>query len=211
MELVAQIDELLNEYQELSYDNEKKLIWGEIQVYDGDFYSIEIYLGNYPKFFPTVFEVGDRIPRKAHRHIYTDTGSCCLTTAAKSQVLLKTSITSLIIFFEEVVVRYFENNSYYELKGRYCTEEYSHDSLGVVESYRDILGIDDDILIAKAILDRISGIKLRGYQMCYCASGKNLKKCSNKTHYKNYKLLRMIDIEVLTRDLYTHFRKHLKV
>lgn len=201
MEINDEIQEVLGNHKNLVYHLESNSLCGELFDPDGDSYEVKIELGNYPKFFPTVYEVGGRIPRKANRHIYTDTGSCCFTTAAKSQILLKTKIKSLLNFVNEIVIRYFENNSFYEINGFYFGQEYSHGKDGIIEAYKDILQIDDTIQVAKTLIQASNEKPLKIHQNCYCGSGRRLRKCTNGKHLINYRKLFLIDKEVIKLDL----------
>lgn len=201
MELKAEIDELLAYYPTLSYNKINNSLEGELWISEDDSYDILIKLSPYPKNFPTVFEKGERIPHKLERHIYINTKSCCFTTQAKAQILLKTVIKSLYLFVKDIIIPYLENNSYYELHGEYCFGEYSHNQHGIIEGYMDILQMKDAYLIKQLIINRIKGEKLRLHDQCYCGSGLSMKKCNNRLHYNCYKDFRKIDIEVLITDL----------
>lgn len=201
MDIKTQIEEVLKHYAGLSYNEINNSIDGELFISEDDSYDISIHLELYPKHFPRVYEMGERIPQKASRHIYSDTKSCCLSTQAKAQILLKTQINSLYLFVKEIVMPYFQNNSYFEINNRYKTDEYSHDKRGVIEGYRDILETNNDYLIARLIAGRIKGEKVRLHDKCYCESGLSMKKCNNYTHYKCYKNFRKIDKDVLMNDI----------
>ncbi|WP_075603785.1 hypothetical protein [Saccharicrinis aurantiacus] len=201
MDIRKQIEEVLRHYSGLSYCINNNTIDGELFITEDDSYDVSIHIKPYPKHFPRVFETGERIPPKVSRHIYSDTKSCCLSTQAKAQILLKTKITSLHLFIKEIVIPYFQNNSYFEINGKYKTDEYAHDKSGVIEGYRDILQSNNDYLIAKLMAGRIEGTKLRLHNRCYCGSGLSLKKCNNSQHYKCYKDFRKIDKDVLMNDI----------
>jgi hypothetical protein len=96
------------------------------------------------------------------------------------------------------------------LNGEYKTNEYSHDSLGVVEGYRDILKTTNDLAIAKLLYGRLRGEKLKIHYDCYCDSGMSLKKCSSGKHNWSYRDFRKIHKSVLGEDLKSHFMPHLK-
>ncbi|MCH2488571.1 MAG: hypothetical protein MK211_00350 [Flavobacteriales bacterium] len=206
MEISEQIKEVLRNHNGLEYHLEKNELCGNLILPDGDSYEVLMKLDPYPRFFPTVYETGGRIPIKLDRHMYTDSGSCCFTTGAKSQVLLKTEITSILKFIDEIALRYFENNSYFEINGKYFNSEYSHGSLGVVQSYQDILGVNDNKSIALLMLQRLKNKKLRIRDLCYCNSGQTLKRCSNGLHSRNYRKFRFIDKGVLNNDI-NHFKR----
>ena len=104
MDISNQIDEVLAKHKGLIYHSEDDSLSGELVLPEGDSYELRIVLDSYPQFFPKVYETDGRIPVKMDRHMYTDTGSCCFTTSAKSQILLKTKITSLLKFVDEIVV-----------------------------------------------------------------------------------------------------------
>jgi len=209
MDIEHQIKEVLNHYSGLFYNEINNSIEGELFISEDDSYDVSIHLKSYPRNFPQVFEIGDRIPPKVSRHIYSDTKSCCFTTQAKAQILLKSKVSTLYLFIKEIVIPYFQNNSFFEINGRYKTDEYAHDKIGILEGYRDILQINNDYLIAKLIAGRIKGIKLRIQDLCYCESGLTMKKCNNSKHYRCYKDFRKINTEVLLNDI-TIFMELLK-
>lgn len=210
MELKDQIFELIKKFPGLSYNEIYNSIEGELFISKDDSYHVLMDLKPYPKYFPIVFELGERIPKNVARHIYSDSGSCCFTTQAKSQIFLKTKITSLYLFVKEVAIPYFQNNSYYELNGKYRTLEYSHNGMGVIEGYRDILQTSNDRNIAFLMYQRIKGTKLRLHDLCYCGSNLTLKKCDSGKHSNSYKEFRKIDLEQLIMDMEA-FMKILKI
>lgn len=193
-----EIKEVLQKYPDLVYKARNHSLKGTILLACQDSYEVLIDLKPYPRFFPEVFEVGGRIPKKAHRHIYGDTGSCCFTTRAQSQVLLKTKIRTLLQFLDEIVVRYFENNSYYEINGRYYGEEYSHNIRGILEGYQDILRIKETKLIFKVMAQRIGNQKLRPNDLCYCGAKRKMKRC----HQDEYRNFRKIELQLIIEDLF---------
>ena len=201
MHLKKQIDEVLDSHNGLVFNSISNTFKGELFLPDGDSYEVLINMNSYPRIFPTVYEIGGRIPIKMDRHVYPDSGSCCFTTSAKAQILLKTVVKSLLDFIDEILVRYLENNSYYELNNSYYTDEYSHGKLGVIEGYKDILQIDDSIKIAKTLIKVLKSKKLVLHQNCYCDSGKRLRKCHRGKHLSNLRKLYMVDKEILNQDL----------
>lgn len=209
MEINKQIEVLLKNYKDLVYIETKYVIEGKIYISENDFYKISIDLSPYPNRFPSVEEIGERIPKKADRHIYTNNGTCCFTTVAKSQILLKTKIKSLDHFVRLIVVPYLENNSYFEINKRYFTDEYSHNISGVIEGYMDILGLDNVYKIIKIIHDRITNSEAKYYSKCYCGSINPLKKCSKGKHFKFYNKFKLIEPNTLVFDL-TNILDYLK-
>lgn len=196
MDIKKQINDVLSKYPDLKFLEDKNVFVG---VLDG--YELRIELTPYPKRFPTVFEVGERIPKKADRHIYEDTGNCCFTTSALSQILLKTKIKSLESFIKNIILPYLENNSYYELNQHYYTQEYSHGMDGVLEGFKDILDVNHTYKVLRIVLDVCQGKFIKSSDKCYCGSNKSLKTCSNGKHYRKYNNLRSVDVATLRYDL----------
>lgn len=210
MDINYEIEELMQKYPTLEYNSEKKELYGDLYISKNDCYEIKIDLIPYPKYFPNVYEVGERIPPKVDRHIYTDSGACCFTTLAKSQILLKTKIKNLSYFIKEIVIPYFKNNSYYEINKKYKLGEYSHGFFGIIEGYIDILNLKNVKLLANIIYNRVKGKKLKIQDACYCGSGVSLKKCSSGLHDRSYRDFKKIDVEVLENDLHKYFLKYLQ-
>ncbi|WP_456438782.1 hypothetical protein [Psychroserpens sp.] len=203
MHIDEQIKEVLSFHPDLVYKSHSNSFEGELFLPDGDSYEISICLTSYPNLFPTVREIGGRISRKMDRHIYPDSGSCCFTTRAKSQILLKTVVKSLLAFIDEILIRYLENNSYFEINKRYYTEEYAHGKLGIIQGYKDILQIDDTIKTAKAIIKASNDKKLVIHQNCYCGSGRRLRKCNHGKHLNNFRKLYLVEKDILRQDLFS--------
>ena len=192
-----QINEILSAFPGLKLKEKGKFI-GFIDIGDMDQYEIEADFSRFPIQFPSVRETGERIPKKADRHVYQDTGNFCFTTSAREQILLKKSIKTLPDFFNRILIPFLLNNSYYELNGTYIHGEYPHGVPGIIAGYSDILGIADTRRFISIIRDRLKGIKIRPNDLCFCGSKLKIKKCS--THYERYKEFRLIDKICLQRD-----------
>ena len=108
---------------------------------------------------------------------------------------------SLLTFIDEIVVRYFENNSFYEINGYYYTKEYSHGPTGIIESYMDILGTSSVYSIAYMMVERINGKIIGSQELCYCNSKISMAKCSSGVHLKKYSDFQLVSILQLKRDL----------
>lgn len=201
MDIENQVKEVLTFFKGLTYNEVEKKIIGRIYILNEDYYEVEINFTDFPNSLPVVKELLTRIPIKADRHTYTDSGSLCFTTRANAEILLKTKIKTLKDFINHILIPYLRNNSYYEIHNKYFSNEYSHGTLGVMESYKDILLINDNYKIVKVIYDRIQGDKIKIKDKCYCESGLSLKKCQNGKHEINYRKFKLIKVETLTNDL----------
>lgn len=186
MEIEEQIQEVLGEYPELSYSIKNKAFSGKLNIDEEDEYEVIIWLYDFPNNFPVVFESGERIPKKARRHIFEKTGNCCFTTTAKEEILLKQEVFTVKQFIDKIVVPYFQNNSYFELNKEYKYGEYSH-SLGFAthETYKDILDVNDIYLMEQILTKRLSSIiRISENSKCYCNRDIKIKYCKN--HLKRW-------------------------
>lgn len=196
---MTELEQVLADFKSLKYDSLRGLLQGELALSKGDVYSLKIDISTYPLFFPRVYELDERIPEKNYRHVNTD-GSLCFTTRAKEQVLLKTKVDSLTQFMKLILIPYLRNNSYYELNKSYTTQEYSHDHMGVIEGYQDILGISSIKKVASILLSYIKGESFSFKDKCYCGSLKTFEHCNNGKHWKGFKLLKLIDKKLVRED-----------
>ncbi len=126
-----QISEVLKAHPGLRYDAPSKRFRGQIEAGSNDCYEVEIDISIFPEQFPLVCETGERIPRKADRHVYEDTGHFCFTTNTRETILLKKKVKTLPDFFEKILLPFLWNNSYYELNGEYAQGEYAHGVLAL--------------------------------------------------------------------------------
>ena len=94
-----QIDIILKKYSFLTFNSEERCFIGVIQIDEDDKYNLKIDISKYSNKFPRVFEIDERIPRKADRHINSDQ-SLCFTTAPNEEILTKTLVKDLESFFK---------------------------------------------------------------------------------------------------------------
>lgn len=203
-EFSMDINKVLKEHPFLKYDSNRRMFYGTliVDIEGDDSYEVEIKLRGFPKEFPEVLEIGERIPRKIDRHINNISKSCCFTTSAMEQVLLrKRRIKTISEFINKIVVPYFQNNSYYEINGEYKNGEYAHGIIGTFQSYQDILGISDLKVVIELLNKRLKSIKLGKNNPCYCGSGKKIKDC----HLYKYNDLKFIDDKTIDEDLKQFF------
>lgn len=201
MQKVGNIDKILSKYPFIEYNKEERVFVGYIYVDEDDKYHLKIDISEFPNSFPKVIELDERIPRKANRHINKD-NTLCFTTKVNEEILLKTIITDLETFFEHILLPYLINNSYYEINRKYKFGEYNHhpissfyetydDIVRTYTMYKNILGISNFVLISNILGQIAQGKKYRPNDICYCGSGKKIKKCDN--HEKGYRIIKKID------------------
>jgi len=85
-----QLEIILKKHPFLSYNDKERCFVGYLRVDDDDKYNLKIDISNISS-FPRVYELDDRIPKKADRHINSDY-SLCFTTKANELILLKTKV-----------------------------------------------------------------------------------------------------------------------
>lgn len=190
-----QSDIILKKYPLLTFKSEENCFVGEIEIEEDDKYNLKIDFNNTSS-FPKVYELNDRIPKKADRHINPDY-SLCFTTKANEQILLKTQVKDLVSFFNLILVPYLLNNSYYEINKSYKFGEYSHNlHISTYETYCDILNVDNFHLISTLLNEVANGRKIRPNDICYCGSGLKIKKCGNhEAGYRNIKKLHSVKLK----------------
>jgi len=196
--IASQIKQVLQKYPSLSFDVKTNCFSGKLIVDpdDDDAYFVKIDVSPFPQRFPIVWEIGERIPRTQDRHIYTSNGSCCFTTTAWQQVLLRKRIKNLSDFIDKIALKYFQNNSYYELNHQYKNGEYNHGVLGILQGYKDILEVENYEQVTKALILRLKRKKFGRNELCFCGS-KKIKFC----HFEKYKLLYCVDDQMIENDL----------
>lgn len=183
-----QIDIILKKYSSLAFNSEERCFIGIIQVDEDDKYNLKIDISKYSNKFPRVFEIDERIPRKADRHINSDY-SLCFTTAPNEEVLTKTLVKDLESFFKLILIPYLINNSYFEINKEYKFGGYNHHPIySIYETYVDILDINNFEQVANVLQIIADGKKFRPNEICYCGSKKKIKKCnSHEIGYRNVK------------------------
>ncbi len=199
-----QIKLVLELHSGMKYNEVSHELSGVIYITPDDFYEVRIALQRFPARFPVVIETEERIPKKEDRHIYPEGGSLCFTTRAIEEILLKTKITDLQSFIRDILIPYLQNNSLYEIHGKYFDQEYEHGAPGILQGYQDILDIQNPVMIAKIMIAHANGEKIKAHDKCYCGMGLSLLRCSNGDHRRNYKNFKLIDKRILLSDLENH-------
>lgn len=189
---------VLEEFKSLQYDVERGILSGSLYASqeDEDAYQVEMLIGRYPKRFPTVWETNERIPRKADRHCNDDDGSLCFTTRPKEEILLRTRIRSLKAFISDILIPFLQNNSHYELHGKYCFKVHSHNwDTAIDETFIELTGLESTEANLVILTEILNGTKIGPNGACYCGSGTKIKKC--KDHNAKYQDIRRISHSTL--------------
>ncbi|MEO0728304.1 MAG: hypothetical protein AAFZ63_27395 [Bacteroidota bacterium] len=163
-----------------------------------DSFEIEIKpTANFPKAFPLLFEVGDKIPKIADWHIYEDKRNCCITLPILENIFCKGGIT-IAQFIHHHVRPHLFNQAHRRAFGFYANGEYDHGVLGKWQYYMALFGTASTTTIID-YLKRCIGLKkcLNKKSKCFCGSDRRMRKC----HYEVYAMLKAVDKSILSFEL----------
>jgi hypothetical protein len=144
----------------------------------GPFDSYQVRVGvtaEFPREAPLVFEIGDRIPRVLDRHIYPKHGNCCL--GVWEEWLLTAPDHTFETFLTGLLHDYFVGQTYFDATGEWPFGERSHGDAGVLESFAELLGVENDPTIVVEHLRLLSMNEVKGHNPCPCGSGRKLRQC----------------------------------
>jgi len=147
---------------------------------------------------PQVYETAGRIDRIAQErkkkrtdlHIQPS-GAACLCLKMQENEYLPNGF-NLPDYFCKLVIPFFYGQSYFEKHGKWPWGEYSHGELGYLEGYGEI---GEDVTIESVLdciellkkcgrkwafyesqLRKVGGLNVHRY-LCFCGSGKKIRKC----------------------------------
>ncbi len=203
MSILIEIQEVLNLFPKLKgyKENGKDVLEGIIEIIDSegiiwDNFQVKIHITDeYPYRFPILFETGDRIPKIADWHIYTN-HACCLTVEPNERLVCSKGIR-LITYIQEWVIPYLANQAYRIKFGHYAGKEYSHGPYGNIEYFKELFQEDQVNKIVEFLHYAIEKPKLPRTSECFCGSGKKYRKC----HKTSMEVLYTIGIDNMKRYL----------
>lgn len=141
-----------------------------------DSYIVEIGMPRVEGEDPQVFERGGRIPRDPDRHIFSNTGGCCVEFPVEYFLRPR---QRLVEYINGQVVSFFIAQSHFEHFGRWPHGERGHGLVGVKQFCAEHFGDIDVEIIARALelLDLPGG----KHKRCACQSGRKFFKCHRET------------------------------
>ena len=142
-----------------------------------DSFAIDIRVPkNFPSGLPTVRELAGRIPNTFHK--LTD-GTLCLGSPFRLRAKLRQAST-VLGYIESCVVPYLFSYSVFEKTGRMPFGELEHGPRGLLDEYRQVIGIADDAACLSFL--KLLGIKKRVANKLPCPCGSNLRvgRCHNR-------------------------------
>jgi hypothetical protein len=160
---------------------------GWYPIYEGskvwDRYQVEVVLPlDSPQGFPTVREVGGRIPHIADRHVFTD-GKACIALQDAFWFEHPNGL-SLLEFLNGPMRSYFASQSLMEKGGieAWPAGEWAHGVDGIFQFYADVTGSKDPMVILE-YLKLLVRNEVKGHWPCPCRSGEKLRKCHGALVY----------------------------
>lgn len=143
-----------------------------------DQFDIEISVPtSFPEVEPNLKEVGKRIPHTNQRHVFVQTGCCCLGLWAAW--LLKEPEANFEKYLVGPVTSYFISQSIFDITGEWPFGEQGHSRDQMMATYLEALDLPADA-DCRGYLKLISAPILSGYSVCPCGSGLKLGNCHLK-------------------------------
>jgi len=177
-----QIDDLTEKYRGLSCVSSSSplSVSGKLSFsaqYNGvsiqDEYIVEITVPeDYPEILPTAKEIGGRISKDFHT--YPD-NTLCLGSPIETRIKFRKQET-LLGFVEDLLIPFLYAYSYREKCGEMPYGELSHGVNGILESYKGLFQINDDLAVM-AFLKILADDNYRGHMSCPCGSNIKLRNC----------------------------------
>ncbi len=138
-----------------------------------DEYVVEITVPeDYPEILPTAKEIGGRISKDFHT--YPD-NTLCLGSPIETRIKFSKQET-LLGFVEDLLIPFLYAYSYKEKCGEMPYGELSHGVNGILESYKGLFQINDDLAVI-GFLKILADDNYRGHISCPCGSNIKLRNC----------------------------------
>lgn len=181
--LKTDIEDVLQKYQSLSFDEEKGIVSGNFPLINPvtgeeiESYQLKFFfpLGVFIDKIPRVWEKENKLPWIKDRHIY-DNGEFCLSSNLDAYLICRKGI-SFLSFLENIVKPFLATQTLLSLGkiDSFPQGERSHGEQGVLESYQDYFETEDISLIIDLISSSLT--KHGRNHPCICGSGKKYKRC----------------------------------
>jgi hypothetical protein len=141
-----------------------------------DRYFIRIvFPDSYPNRLPSVQEVAGRVPRTADRHVFTDTGHCCVLLEDARWESFPVG-ASFRTYLEVPLHNYFLGQTLVEQGEPWPFKGWGHGALGIAEYYAEILKTED-LVVIRRFVGLLALSRAQGHNDCFCGSGKRLRGC----------------------------------
>ena len=183
----------------ISYEKRRTIIRGSLSFEASpagfpvitDCFDIKLVIpSTYPEVLPVVRETGGRIDQ-SYEHLNQD-GTLCLATPIEKRLFFLEQ-QSLLGFVNHLIVPYLYGYCYWKKYGKHPFGERAHGVEGIIEYYRDDLGLGSHLNIL-AMLAFLFEYGYRGHLPCPCKSGLKVRECHNEIllqlhrHHSKYTL-----------------------
>lgn len=181
----AQVARLSGRYPGASYDPGSRTVLMPFRLdatFDDrriveDFILRIVLHDGYPHTLPSVYEESGRISDE-FEHRYVD-GSLCFGVPGEILMGFPGGI-DLVGLIEGPVTSCLYSAAFLQRYGRYPFGERSHGMAGVLEYYRELFEVDDDLAALRLMRLVAEGRGYRGSDKCPCGSGKQIWVCHGK-------------------------------
>ena len=160
-------------------------------------YRIKLVIPVGSEELPYVLDTENQIDN-TYPHAFTGKKLCLETpTSIRIQYIDGFNLVSWVQNYVEV---YFFTYEYYKRYGIYPFGERAHGYCGIVQTYKDLLHIDNEINTIH-VMKYISTVKVyRGHHRCPCGSNKRIRSCHGeyiKPIYEDCRLRKILDDDLL--------------
>lgn len=154
-------------------------VWSDTEILDR--FLIEVcFPPEFPTKLPMLREVGGRIPWTLDRHIYPSSGVACLFVP-EEWFFFPEEQRTILGFLDGPVRNFFLGQSLVERGDPWPFGERSHGAKGLVESYGEILRLQDfgngSGATLRHLLVLLSKDRIKGHWPCPCGSASPLRRC----------------------------------
>lgn len=129
----------------------------------------------YPRIIPTATSIDGRIPEDFHTN---HDGTLCLDTPIRLKMRFSKDPT-LIGFVEQLLIPYLAAFSVYEREGRLPFGAWQHGGAGILQCYKQMLSLKNDIVVLRFLYMLSEGIRLRR-EKCPCGMDRRYNGCHRK-------------------------------
>lgn len=168
-------------------------------------YKIRIVMpDDFPNTPPTVFEVGEEIPKSPEYHFNISDNSACLF-ARPERFKVWPPGAGIKDFINGPVRAFFFSQAFKGLTGKWPFGEWSHGNDGIVEFYAHSLDVTS-LIVIKEMLELALEHKIFRQWKCPCGSGKRVISCHEEKistlskilpYFEIFDALKIIDHEIM--------------
>lgn len=158
-------------------------IRGRLSLNAGDGTEVDSYLIEcaFPRdptgdYTPSVKEVGGRIPREAARHVFTNTGECCVELPVE---YLRRGRQRLSEYVNGPLRSYFIAQSHFECTGTWPHGELAHGARGIQQFCDRMFGTADLALVSGAV-KAVGSWRASKHRACPCGGGRRFIRCHGR-------------------------------